>query len=56
MNSPNRLKMTSMRIIPAHMNQLSEVARAQGLTASALVRQLVAREIRRAAKAQKAAA
>jgi hypothetical protein len=56
MNRSNRLKMTSMRIIPAHMTRLSQVARAQGLTASALVRQLVAREIRRAANAQKAAA
>jgi hypothetical protein len=41
------LKLTSFEAIPAHMAQFDKIAKAQGLTKSALLRLMVARTVRR---------
>jgi hypothetical protein len=50
MNSPSYLKLTSLMAVPAHMTQLRVIAHSRGLSSSALIRLLIAQELRRAAK------
>jgi hypothetical protein len=50
MSSPLKLKMISVMAVPEHWQQFAAVARAQGLSKSSLFRQMVVREIHRAAK------
>jgi len=45
-----RLKITSFEAVPAHMAALRVIAHDQGISRSGLLRQLIVKEIRRAAK------
>ncbi|MGA3294258.1 MAG: hypothetical protein ABSE45_09800 [Candidatus Acidiferrales bacterium] len=50
MKNSSQLKLTSIMVVPSHMAQLRAVAQSQGLNSSAVVRMLIARYVRRAAK------
>jgi post-segregation antitoxin (ccd killing protein) len=50
MPSDLNLKMVTVMAVPEHWEQFTALARAQGLSISALLRQMVAREVRRAAR------
>ena len=50
----SNLALTSFDCVPEHMKQLGMIAKSLGLTRSALLRLLIARHVRRAAKAASA--
>jgi hypothetical protein len=49
------LKLTSFESVPEHMAALSKIAASEGLSKSALLRQMVAQKVRRKAGKRKAA-
>ena len=46
-----KLKFTSMMVEPEHWKKFRDLARRQGITASSLLRQVIAREVAQAARA-----
>jgi antitoxin component of RelBE/YafQ-DinJ toxin-antitoxin module len=54
MENCDRLKMITVRVVPQHMGSFAEIARAQGLNASSLIRLLIAQTVRRKAVKRKA--
>jgi hypothetical protein len=50
MSSQLKLKMISIMAVPEHWKQFTALAHDQGLSISALLRQVIAREVRRAAQ------
>ncbi len=50
MTSPLYTKLVAVQMIPDSREQFKKLARSQGLSSSSLLRQMVAKELRRAAK------
>lgn len=50
MSNSTRFKPISLRVLQVHIKPLAAVAASRGLNSSALIRLLIAREVRRAAK------
>ncbi len=50
MTSPLYTKLVAVQMVPESWEQFKKLARSQGLTSSSLLRQMVARELRRAAR------
>jgi hypothetical protein len=50
MTEPLGTKLVAVQMIPETWEQFKKLARSQGLSSSSLLRQMVARELRRAAK------